>query len=154
MPPDPETMLREHDAGLLIGDAALKVDRAKYIAYDLAEEWIRFTGKSFVFAFWAVRKDALREASSKLDLPEIFQESRDHGLEPENVDEIARIWGPRLGMSLEDVRHYLLRNIHYQLDPPCIEGLELFYKYAQECGALPAARPLRFLETSAQALTG
>ena len=60
MAPDIEKMLAEHDAGLLIGDPALKIDRARYHTLDLAEEWIRHTGKPFVFAFWAVREDALR----------------------------------------------------------------------------------------------
>ena len=63
MAPNVEQMLAEHDAGLLIGDPALKIDRKRYHTVDLAEEWIRHTGKPFVFAFWAVRADALKEAS-------------------------------------------------------------------------------------------
>src|SRR4030095_1936106 len=54
MSPDLNEMLRVHDAGLLIGDPALRVDRAAFVTLDLAEEWKRHTGKSFVFAFWAV----------------------------------------------------------------------------------------------------
>jgi chorismate dehydratase len=38
MAPDIERMLDECDAGLVIGDPALKIDRSRYIAYDLAEE--------------------------------------------------------------------------------------------------------------------
>ena len=49
MAPDIEKMMEEHDAGLVIGDPALKVDRSRYLTYDLAEEWIRLTGKPFVF---------------------------------------------------------------------------------------------------------
>ena len=56
-------MLAEHDAALLIGDPALQIDRSQYFTLDLAEEWIRRTGKPFVFAFWAVRQNALSEAS-------------------------------------------------------------------------------------------
>ena len=63
MAPDVEKMMAEHDAGLVIGDPALKVDRSRYLTYDLAEEWIRLTGKPFVFAFWAVRQAALKDAS-------------------------------------------------------------------------------------------
>src|SRR5579885_530147 len=73
--PDLEAMLGANDAALLIGDPALKVDRSRYQTWDLAEEWIRFTGKPFVFAFWAVRNQALR--STSLDLALIFQQSRD-----------------------------------------------------------------------------
>ena len=74
-------MLKEHDAGLVIGDPALKVDRSSICPHDLAEEWIRFTGKPFVFAFWAVRQAALAGGCSGYDLAAIFQESRDHGLQ-------------------------------------------------------------------------
>jgi len=146
MDPNLETMLSDCDAGLLIGDPALRADRSRYHTLDLAEEWIRRTGKPFVFAFWAVRGEALREADPALDLSAIFRESRDHGLQPESLDQIAREWAPRLGLTEAEVRDYLTKNIHYQLDDACIEGLNLFYKYAAEIGALPAAPGLRFVE--------
>ena len=148
MAPNLEQMLAVCDAGLLIGDPALQVDRTRYHTLDLAEEWIRHTGKPFVFAFWAVRGQALAEAAPSLDLPAIFQESRDHGLEPENLRAICKEWSPRLQLSEDEVRNYLTENIHYELDAGCLEGLQLFYRYAAEIGALPAAPELRFLETA------
>ena len=139
-------MLAQHDAGLVIGDPALQIDRSRYFTLDLAEEWIRHTGKPFVFAFWAVRQQALQEEVSSgkhareqdaqcgddlrgdgpcgdgrtrlssarsdataHDLATIFQQSRDHGLEPASLDHIAREWAPRLGISEADVRSYLTR---------------------------------------------
>ena len=146
MAPDIEQMLKQHDAGLLIGDPALQLDRSRYITYDLAEEWIRFTGKPFVFAFWAVRQAALKEAP--LDLAKIFQESRDHGLEPDNLAQIAREWAPRMRLREAEIFDYLTQNIHYRLDPECLTGLQLFYRYAVEVGALPTAPDLRFLEAA------
>jgi len=145
MAPDVERMLAEHDAGLLIGDPALKIDRSRYHTLDLAEEWILHTGKPFVFAFWAVRSDALVEADTSLDLAAIFRDSRDRGLEPTSLSEIAREWSSRLGISETEVRIYLTENIHYELDAGCLEGLQLFYRYAVEIGALPAAPELRFV---------
>ena len=144
MRPDLRQMLRDHDAGLLIGDPALQVDRSRYHCYDLAEEWIRHTGKPFVFAFWAVRKAALQDKPAKLDLAAIFQESRDHGLG--KINDIARMWGPRLGLSEADVRKYLTENIYYYLDSGCLDGLLLFYRYAAECGVLPPAPALQFYD--------
>ena len=144
--PNLEQMLAVHDAGLLIGDPALQVDRWRYFTLDLAEEWIRYTGKPFVFAFWAVRECALHEADPSLDLASIFSQSRDHGLQPENLNHIAREWAPRLRLAESDVRSYLTENIHYSLDPDCLEGLQLFYRYAAEIGALPAAPELRFAD--------
>lgn len=146
MEPNINKMLDGHDAGLLIGDPALKIDRARYHTLDLADEWIRRTGKPFVFAFWTVRGAALPEADSSLDLAAIFQNSRDHGLLPSSIDHIAREWAPRLATTEGDVRNYLTENIHYRLDAGCLDGLQLFYRYAAEIGALPVAPPLHFVE--------
>jgi len=146
MEPDVNKMLAENDAGLVIGDPALKIDRSQYHTLDLAEEWIRYTGKPFVFAFWAVRSAALQETDASLDLAAIFRDSRDHGLEPSKLDQIARGWAPRLGLSEAEIRSYLTENIHYQLDAGCLEGLQLFYRYAAETGVLPAAPEMGFVE--------
>jgi chorismate dehydratase len=148
MAPDVEKMLVEHDAGLVIGDPALGLDRARYRTLDLAEEWIRHTGKPFVFAFWAVRGAALQEGDPLLDLAALFRDSRDRGLEPANLHSIAREWAPRLGISETDVNSYLTENIHYQLDAGCLEGLQMFYRYAAEIGALPRAPEMQFVETA------
>ena len=148
MEPDLEQMLAQCDAGLLIGDPALQVDRSRYHTLDLAEEWIRYTGKPFVFAFWAVRGKALQEADPALDLAAVFRASRDHGLEAQNLEQIMREWAPRLELSEGGVREYLTENIHYQLDAGCLDGLRLFYKYAAEIGALPAAPELQFVESA------
>lgn len=146
MPPDLDHMLADCDSALLIGDPALQVDRSRYHTLDLAEKWIHFTGKPFVFAFWAVRELAVSEADPALDLTTIFRDSRDHGLQPHAVGEIAKAWAPRLAITESAVRSYLTENIHYEFDPGCIEGLQLFYRYAAEIAALPACPALRFLQ--------
>lgn len=151
MAPDIATMLQDHDACMVIGDTALQVDRSRYLTLDLAEEWIRFTGKPFVFAFWAIRRAAL--ANAPADLVTTFQNSRDHGTRPETIDFIAQDWSGRLDLSESDVRSYLTENIHYHLDAGCLEGLQLFYQYAAECGALPAAPSLQFVEVAKFATT-
>jgi chorismate dehydratase len=146
MAPDIDNMLAQCDAGLLIGDPALQIDRTRYCTLDLAEEWIRFTGKPFVFAFWAVRGEALAEGEAGLDLAKVFRESRDHGLSAANLNRIAQEWSLRLKLSEKDIHEYLTENIHYRLDADCLEGLRLFYRYASEIGALPTIPPLRFVE--------
>jgi chorismate dehydratase len=150
MAPDLDTMLSKHDAALVIGDPALKIDRSRYITLDLAEEWIRHTGKPFVFAFWAVRGDALPDSGSSLELAEIFQRSRDHGLAPESLAQIVREWAPRLGLSEADIRSYLTENIYYELDAECMEGLRLFYRYGAELGVLPVAPELSFVACASE----
>ena len=144
--PDVDEMLRQHDAALLIGDPALQIDRSRYVTYDLAEEWVRLTGKPFVFAFWAVRQQAAVTGNFSLDLAGTFQRSRDHGLQPESVNRIAQEWSRRLELDPENIRGYLTQNIYYDLDAACLEGLQLFLRYAQDCGALPQSPALSFLD--------
>jgi len=144
MAPDLDAMLDACDAALLIGDPALQVDRTRYVTLDLAEEWVARTGKSFVFAFWAIRKQALAGRNGA-EIAEAFEKSRDHGLAPKNLETIAQEWAPRLGLTVEFVRVYLTHNIHYYLDPPCLEGLELYYRLGVEIDALPQAPGLHFV---------
>jgi chorismate dehydratase len=144
MAPDLDAMLGACDAALLIGDPALQIDRTRYVTLDLAEEWVARTGKSCVFAFWAIRKQALATGNGAT-IAEVFEKSRDHGLSPKNLEAIAQEWAPRLGLTVEAVRVYLTHNIYYYLDRPCQEGLELFYRLAEEAGVLPRAPELHFV---------
>ena len=144
MAPDLDAMLSACDAAMLIGDPALQVDRTRYFTLDLAEEWVARTGKSFVFAFWAIRKQALARRNGAA-IAAAFKKSRDHGLSPKNLEVIAQEWAPRLGLTVEAVRVYLTQNIHYYLDPPCLEGLALYYRLGAEVGAIPEAPPMSFV---------
>ena len=145
-PPQLEQMLRECDAALLIGDAALQVPLdAGYQLYDLAHLWHRATGRPFVFAFWAVRLDALDRKPEGVNLTNVFQQSRDHGLEAPHIDSIAKEWSPKLALSETTIREYLTNNIHYYLDRESHAGLRLFLEYSQEIGLIPSVPDLRFL---------
>ena len=144
--PHLEAMLQHHDAALLIGDAALEITVGKeYLVYDLAHLWHERTGQPFVFAFWAVRLDSLDRTPRHLDLVKVFQQSRDHGLEPANLRIIAQEWSPKVKLSESDIYTYLTENIHYYLDRQNHAGLQLFLRYSQEIGLIPAAPELRFL---------
>jgi chorismate dehydratase len=57
-----------------------------------------------------------------------------------------------LGLTEAEVKSYLTENIHYSLDPDCLEGMRLFYRCAQECGALPSAPALSFLDAAKAAM--
>lgn len=142
--PKLKEMLKDCDAALLIGDSALLAKTDGYHARDLAADWKQFTGKSFVFAFWAVRKAALTGRDAKKVVRD-FHTSRGHGLEPANLDRIAKEWSVRLGLPEADIIGYLRNNIYYKLDADCLDGLRLFYQYAVECGALPAPLALQFI---------
>ena len=53
--PDPEKMLNQHDAALIIGDQALGISKEGVSIYDLSEEWFKRTEKTLVHAVIAVR---------------------------------------------------------------------------------------------------
>lgn len=146
-PPQLDAMLAQHDAALLIGDSALQVSLhdSPYHLYDLAHEWRVYTGKPFVFAFWAVRLAALERAGHEVDLARLFQQSRDHGLEPQNIAWLAREWSVRLGVTEREITTYLSSNIHYHLDLENHSGLQLFLQYSQEIGLIQRVPELRFL---------
>lgn len=132
--PDLDAMLERFDAALLIGDSALRVDAPRYCVFDLAHEWRAMTGKPFCFAFWAVRRSMARPR-----MIEHFNRSRDHGLEPTNLDVLAREWAPRVGISKSEVHSYLTENIYYALDQKVLDGLWTFFEMGREEGLLPPA---------------
>ncbi|MGC2639407.1 MAG: menaquinone biosynthesis protein [Acidobacteriaceae bacterium] len=153
-PPYLGAMLRTADAALLIGDPALLAleDRQarerrtgeRLLYLDLAHEWHTFTGTVWVSAYWGVRPEAIGEGrTSPAQIVEDFQRSRDAGLA--HIDALAEEWSARIAVPRATIRTYLSENIWYVLDDACLEGLELFYRYGAECGALPEAPGLRFL---------
>jgi chorismate dehydratase len=154
-PPNLESMLTVADAALLIGDPALlaledKDARAErtgeqLLYLDLAHEWHSFTGLPWISAFWALRPDALEETGiDAAQLIEDLQSSRDHGMQ--HVNELVEEWSTRIAVPAETIRFYLTNNIHYVLDDACLRGLDVFYRYAAACGALPPAPPLKLLD--------
>jgi chorismate dehydratase len=152
--PDLESMLSAADAALLIGDPALLAleDQAARAArtgeqllyLDLAHEWHSFTGLPWISAFWALRPGALQETGvAAAELIEDLQTSRDHGLA--HIEELVEEWSARIAVPAKTVRFYLTKNIHYFLDDACLQGLDQFYRYAADCGALPPSAPLNIL---------
>jgi chorismate dehydratase len=153
-PPDLESMLAVADAALLIGDPALLAleDRdvrelrtgERLLYLDLAHEWHVFTGLPWISAVWAVRCGALEETGAcARELMDDLQSSRDHGLE--HVEDLAEEWSERIAVPRATIRFYLTKNIHYVLDEACLRGMEAFYRYAAQCGALPVAPALTLL---------
>ena len=137
--PDPERMLAEADAALLIGDPALKVERDKYHVIDLAAEWNELTGHPFVFAVWAVRPEV-----DLPDLPFYFKSSLRYGLS--SVDTLSRESAAELGLDSSDVRDYLTENLSFFMRREEIAGLEEFYRRAHAHGLILEPRPLDFWE--------
>jgi len=135
--PDPERMLAEADAALLIGDPALKVDRDRYLVHDLAGEWYALTGLPFVFAVWAVRPEV-----ELPDLPFYFKSSLRYGLS--SLDTLVRESAAELNLETSEVREYLTENLSFFLRQDEIEGLEEFYRRAHSHGLILEPKPIDF----------
>lgn len=138
-PPDPVGMLSRHDAALLIGNPALRVDRRGLIVYDLANQWFRMTGLPFVFAFWAVRGGVDLGADASC-----LYESRREGIA--NLERISEIYSRRLGLPRDEIRAYLGGNLDYSLDEANRKGLDLYFRLAAKWDLISDARPLEFHE--------
>jgi chorismate dehydratase len=134
--PDPERMLSEADAALIIGDPALRVDRERYRIIDLAAEWHELTGLPFVFAVWAVRPEV-----DIPDLPFYFKSSLRYGLS--SLDTLVRESAAELNLDSSEVRSYLTENLSFFLRNEEIEGLEEFYRRAHAHGLILEPRPLQ-----------
>ena len=135
--PSLKEMLREHDAALLIGDAALTADTSGLVVLDLAAEWFALTGLPFVFAMWAVRAGVVVP-----DGVRPFLESRRIGMA--GIPAIALQAGAALKIPPESIESYLKTNIHYYLGSEERRGLELFFRQAQQLGLAPGRRAVRF----------
>ena len=103
-----------------IGDKTFGIrDRFLY-SYDLADEWIRFTGQPFVFAVWVSLKPLKGELLTQLN------KALDYGVR--NIDAVLDYYGSRLPKNA-DCRQYLTENISFTLDKAKREGLKLFLSY-------------------------
>jgi chorismate dehydratase len=139
---DLDTMLQRADAAILIGDPALmaleeqanRFERTgeELVYHDLAEEWRKATGLTFVSAVWS---SAARGNLLDKSVAEDFIQSRNHGLK--NIDALVAEWSHRLPIPEETIHSYLTANIHYVLDDECIEGMKGFFRMAEETGVLP-----------------
>ena len=104
---------------VLIGDKALLHGGQYRYIYDLAEHWIHWTGKPFVFAAWVANKVLPN------GFAEIFDDALAYGLA--HIDEaIAAHADNRFCAAFAHA--YLSQNISYPLDHEKYKGLELFWE--------------------------
>jgi chorismate dehydratase len=143
-PPRLTEMLETSDAALIIGDPAMMIDRTGLHVYDLAEEWRKHTGLPFIFAFWAIRRDAARAFGPTSERRVDFCAAKREGIA--HAEELAALYADQLGLAKNELVSYLTKNIHYDLDDESLRGLKLYYELAHECGLIAEARPLVFCE--------
>ncbi|SNY68042.1 menaquinone biosynthetic enzyme MqnA/MqnD family protein [Paractinoplanes atraurantiacus] len=138
-PPELTQMLIEADAGVLIGDPALRAmyegPRLGLEVTDLGEAWKKWTGLPMVFAVWAVRKDfAAANPGVVKDVHEAFQRSRDLSLgELDEVAAAAARWEP---FDAETLATYF-RVLDFSLGERQIAGMREFAHRAAARGEVP-----------------
>ena len=132
-------------AVLAIGDDALRLRKRPEVklALDLGAAWHEWTGHPFVFAVWALRKEALAQRDGVIHAAHsTLLEARDYGLH--HIEEIAASSGHCSWFSKEECVHYL-QTIEYDLDSDKQVGLSLFFDMLRETGELSRRVPLKFL---------
>lgn len=131
----------EHDARLVIGDAALLLaggddssgSRPSYpYVYDLGAEWKRWTGQPFVFAVWVALRST--PVAAALAVHARLLESRDWGLRhlPVLAEQAARVTGVPLAVCAE-----YLSGLDYGLSYPHLAGLTEFFRRLVAAGRVP-----------------
>ena len=138
--PDWRAMLRAADAGLLIGDPALRLQLGGEAGaegchvLDLAAEWHAWTGLPFVFALWAVRRKAFSNLADAVWLTRRLVRARTEGFA--HLREISRDWSRRLEIPEAEITHYLRYNLEHQLQNDHLDGLRRFLEMAAEEGLI------------------
>lgn len=130
-------MLKNADAGLVIGDQALFLKRdPAYFEYDLCELWRAWQGLPFCFAVWVVRRSfadrypfETRSVAGALEANSAKNLSDPEGL----FADLPKPNGCELDRSM--VLDYWQR-LTYRLDPELLKGLECFYELARRVGLL------------------
>lgn len=108
------------NAGVIIGDRALKqLTNFEYI-YDLATGWKEYTGLDFVFAAWIANKDLPKDFIAE------FNAANATGLD--HLDEIVAD-NP---FPYYDLKRYYTHNIKYYLDEQKLKGLDKFLELIKE----------------------
>ena len=133
-----------HDAVLVIGDPALLLSARHTYAhrYDLGEEWRRWTGLPFVFAVWAARRAAARDAV--YGVHEALLASRDWGLR--HLDVLAEAASRATGVAVAECRSYLA-GLDYALGYKHLAGLTDFFRRLAARGLVPDGS-LQFLQVA------
>lgn len=143
----------DSDALLMIGDRAMHPPAGVYREiWDLGDRWCRWTELPFVFAVWAARRglrnDGLRNDGHGVEcvpgeggvdlaaVERVLERSRDEGLA--SFESIAEQHAGPLGLTTADCVSYFARNLHFNLGPGELRGLERFRQAATQLGLLTA----------------
>jgi chorismate dehydratase len=119
--PGYENQIKGGTAGVIIGDRCFEYTNYKY-QYDLAEEWINFTGYPFVFAAWLSLKPVKAELKKELN------DALEYGIS--NIDSVIQTYKHKFAFNPNfNAREYYTKNISYYLNEGKSRGMSAFIKY-------------------------
>ncbi len=124
---------------LLIGDKVISSAPGRRdfpFQLDLGEAWKRLTGLPFVFATWMAAADAHLGG-----LPDLLARTRRRNLE--RLDDIVAADAARLGWPPAAARHYLAELLCFEVGPPQLAAMQLFWQRCAALGIIDRVRPLR-----------
>lgn len=126
------------DAVMLIGDRGLSPAGGHFeLAWDLGDEWTKWTGLPFVFAMWIARPSA-----ATAELSAGLSAARDDGLGL--LPQIARQAAEGLNVTAERCMSYLRDHLLFHLGPGQREALARFYDLAVRHDFAPPGAALTF----------
>jgi chorismate dehydratase len=137
--PDPDRMLREHDAALLIGNDAFQIDAERYALTPLAGWWESMTGLPCVFAVWAVRPGVQLP-----DLSFYFKSSLRYGMSLK--ENMLREAAGETGLDVAEIERHFDQYQSYFLRQEELQGLEELYRRMTAAGLLDQPVELNFWE--------
>ncbi|MDR0728934.1 MAG: menaquinone biosynthesis protein [Prevotellaceae bacterium] len=108
--------IQPNEGCVMIGDKVFSHEQQFLYRYDLADEWIRFTGLPFVFAAWTTVKPI------PPTLLRMFNEALAYGVA--HIAESVAAEAPAFDATL--AIDYLTNNIHYPFDEDKQRGMNLF----------------------------
>lgn len=114
--------IHKDTAGVVIGDKVFGIENKFEYGFDLAEEWIKFTGLPFVFAAWAANKPMQPEFVQR------FNSALKFGVD--HVKECLDAYPDKSLIASANLNSYLHENISFRLDAAKMRGMHLFLKMA------------------------
>ncbi|QJD98089.1 menaquinone biosynthesis protein [Mucilaginibacter robiniae] len=119
--PDYAQPADEYTAFVQIGDRTFGKAESYPFVYDLAAEWIKFTGLPFTFAAWIANKSISQSFMND------FNQALQYGLD--HRDDLFKEIPMRTDFDIQD---YLMKRIDYPLTEAKKQALYLFLKYIKE----------------------
>lgn len=141
--PKVDIMLKNADAGLLIGDDALHaLSNGNRVLADLGEEWFNISGKNMVYALWLINKETTRYKGN--EVKEFLQElTRARTYAYKNIDIVTKNIASQVSMDYNLLRKHL-SHLSYNLGDEEINGLLKYFKYAKTVGIIDKVPDLNF----------